>query len=61
MSINASATTNGAFLPFLQNAVVPDTTKPYTSISTATGPFNGQISNIVNYGVDICKVNFINT
>lgn len=61
MSINGSPYTNGAWLPFVQNVAVPNTQYPYTTLTSTAGPFNSQFNNIVNYGLDICKVTFINT
>lgn len=61
MSINGPASNNGAWLPFVQNAAVPNALNPYTPLTTTAGPFYSQFNNIVNYGLDICKVTFINT
>lgn len=61
MSINGSPFVNGAWLPFVQNSAVPNTLNPYTTLTSTAGPFNSQFNNIVNYGLDICKVTFVNT
>jgi len=61
MSINGAPYINGAWLPFVQNIAVPNTLYPYTTLTSTAGPFNSQFNNIVNYGLDICKVTFINT
>lgn len=61
MSINGAPSTNGAWLPFVQNAAVLNASYPFTTLTSTVGPFNSQFNNIVNYGLDICKVTFINT
>lgn len=61
MSINGSPFNNGAWLPFVQNIAVPNALYPYTTLTSTAGPFNSQFNNIVNYGLDICKVTFVNT
>lgn len=52
---------NGSFLPFVQFAAQLNSTRPFASLSALPGPFFGQYANMVNYGMDVCKVNFINT
>lgn len=54
---------NANFVPFVQ---VPSqsTTFPYNiaaGFGAANGPFFSQNANIMNYGVDYCRVKYINT
>ena len=53
---------NGKFLPFVTiTGLNGNTTYPFNPINAFPGPFVSQLSNIVNFGVDICKAFFINT
>jgi len=55
----AQAPPNGAHLSFYQNG---SGTTPYSNnILAAPGPFVGQAGNAINYGIDACKISFINT
>lgn len=53
---------NAPSLSFLQVASA-STTTPYSagSFAPSIGPFNSQVANFVNYGIDFCRIRYINT
>jgi len=60
--INGAWLANANYLPFIQVASV-SSINPYNAagFQTVAGPFSSQFGNIINYGVDYCRINFINT
>lgn len=61
-SITGAFTTNFAAYPFASVAN-GSTQNPFaaTPIYAPAGPFNSQLANMANYGVDVCSVDFIQT
>lgn len=61
-AVNGAFGSNLSYLPFLAQSTL-NSTYPYnnTQLIVSTGPFNSQLANIINYGVDYCRVSFINT
>lgn len=61
--VNPSWINNANFVPFVQ-VPTQSTTLPYNiaaGFNPANGPFYSQAANIMNYGVDYCRVKYINT
>lgn len=61
-SVNGAFGPNQQYLPFVAQSTSNSST-PYinTQAITTIGPFNSQYANMINYGVDYCRVGFINT
>ena len=59
---NGSLVANTNYLPFFTQSTNNSNTPYHSSISPlSTGPFYSQAANIVNYGVDYCRISYINT
>lgn len=59
---NGSFVANTNYLPFFTQSTIASNTPYHTAFSPlSVGPFNSQAANIVNYGVDYCRVSYINT
>lgn len=61
-AVNGAFGSNLSYLPFIAQSTL-SSTNPYNNAQSivTTGPFNSQLANIINYGVDYCRISFINT
>ena len=61
-AVNGAFGSNLSYLPFIVQSTL-NSSFPYNNAQTivTTGPFNSQLANIINYGVDYCRVSYINT